>query len=138
VDTLPGKNAHGSSSNHEKDWDLSAAREAAWKGPEMNLGMADLLRARGGADHALECVTAAGQHLSFVCHVADFVREARTAMAAQCDELLQDALQQELALIEDRFSLFQSSFWDFACSQWRFVINMEDRLLDFRSVCVSC
>ena len=113
---LPGKNAQGSGSNNEKDWDLSAAREAAWKGPEMNLGMADLLRARGGADHALECVSAAGQHLSFVCHVADFVREARTAMAAQCDELLQDALQQEVALIQDRFSLFQSSFLDSAGS----------------------
>ena len=67
--------------------------------------MTDLLRARGGADRAIECVSAAGQHLSFVCHVAEFVREARAAMTAQCNEILEEALQQEVALLQhDRYA----------------------------------
>ena len=82
-----------------------AAPDSAWNGPEVNLGMADLLHARGGADRAIECVSAAGQHLSLVCHVSEFVREARAAMSAQCDEILQDALQQEVTLLQqDRFA----------------------------------
>lgn len=68
--------------------------------------MAELLRARGGADRAIDCVSAAGQHLSFVCNVAEFVREARAAMTAQCDEILQQSLQQEIAVLhQDRFRL---------------------------------
>jgi hypothetical protein len=104
--TVAGKSGEGSSSTTDKDCSLSAARSAAWKGPEVNLGMAELLRARGGADRAIDCVSAAGQHLSFVCHVAEFVREARAAMTAQCDEILQEALQQEVAVLhKDRFLL---------------------------------
>lgn len=83
-----------------------AVPDSAWNGPEVNLGMVDLLRARGGADRAIECVSAAGQHLSLVCHVSEFVREARAAISAQCDEILQDALQQEVTLLQqDRFAL---------------------------------
>jgi hypothetical protein len=60
----------------------------------------DLLRARGNSDRALENTEAAGQHLNFVCHVAEFLREARILMTAQCDEVLQDTLQQEIMMLQ--------------------------------------
>ena len=103
---VTGKSVEGS----EPKKSLDAAQDAAWKGQEVNLGMADLLRARSGADRAIECVSAAGQHLNLVCHVSEFVREARAAMSAQCDEILQDALQQEVTLLQqDRCALASCS-----------------------------
>ncbi len=71
----------------------------------MNPPMPDLLRARAATDRAIECVRTAGEHLSFVCHVAEFVREARAAMTKQCDAILQEALEHEITLLQQDRSL---------------------------------
>ena len=69
--------------------------------------MTELLRARGGADHAIECVSAAGHHFSFVCHVAQFVRETRVALTAQCDNALLAALNEEGRVLQETRSSSQ-------------------------------
>lgn len=95
-----------------KDRGLTAVRKSAYDGPEVKAASDELLRARGNADRALENTEAAGQHLNFVCHVAEFLREARIAMTAQCDEILHDALQREVMLLQqDRSFLSQLYLW---------------------------
>ena len=102
-----GKSAEGGSHSDGRDGALIAARNAAWKGKEVSLGMTELLRARGGADRAIECVTAAGHHFSFVCHVAQFVRETRVALTAQCDNVLLAALNEEGRVLQETRSSSQ-------------------------------
>jgi hypothetical protein len=99
-----------------KDRSLAAVRKSAYDGPEVKAASDELLHARGNADRALENTEAAGQHLNFVCHVAEFLREARIAMTAQCDEILHDALQRELILLQrDRSLHLYLSFWAPCC-----------------------
>ena len=84
---------------------LAAVRKSAYDGPEIKRASDDMLRARGNADRSLENTEAAGQHLNFVCNVAEILRGAQSAMTAQCDEILQDSLQQELMLLRQDRSL---------------------------------
>jgi hypothetical protein len=104
-DALAG-NGREDSVDSAKNGPLSEALETAWEGPTIDLFTADLLRVRVGIDGVIDRVSAAGQHLSLVYNVTEFLHEAKAAMMSQCDDILLEALQDELALLrQDRYLL---------------------------------